>query len=496
MQGSRVARIASGLVLASLMITACVLTANNTDTQPSVAEEQSVPATPDEPLPTAMATREAFAPGTLVDYIAQTGDTLPALAAHFNTSEVEIREANPIIPGDATTMPPGFPMKIPIYYRAFWGSSLQIIPDRLFINGPAQINFDAEAFVKSQPGWFKDYVAYLGNANRRGGEIVNYIATLYSVSPRLLLAILEYQTGALSNAEPPANLDEYPLGYRSTAHTGVARQLIWAANRLNNGYYGWRTGDLIQYQSLDGRIEAPDPWQNAASVGISYYFAGVLRGDAYTYAVSGDGFRKTYAALFGDPWVGGEDHMAGSLRQPEFRLPFSSGDSWAFTGGPHTGWGEGEPLAALDFAPPAVVGGCSPTEEFTTAVAAGIVARTGDAQVVLDLDGDGDERTGWVVFYLHVANASLPAVGTILEAGAPIGLPSCEGGRATGTHVHIARKYNGEWIPADGALAFNMEGWIAHNGATEYEGTLSRSGQIVRASVSSDNKSQIQSTVN
>ncbi len=37
-----------------------------------------------------------------------------------------------------------------------------------------------------------------------------------------------------------------------------------------------------------------------------------------------------------------------------------------------------------------------------------------------------------------------------------------QGGEVTGTHVHIARKYNGEWILADGPLAFNLEGWITH----------------------------------
>jgi hypothetical protein len=42
----------------------------------------------------------------LVDYIAQNGDTLPALALR-NTTVDEIMEANPIIPADATTMPPG-----------------------------------------------------------------------------------------------------------------------------------------------------------------------------------------------------------------------------------------------------------------------------------------------------------------------------------------------------------------------------------------------------
>src|SRR5512140_1153246 len=68
------------------------------------------------PIPAPTNGRPEYKPGELVDYIAQSGDTLPALAARFNTKVEEIRAANPIIPQEATTMPPGMPMKIPIYY--------------------------------------------------------------------------------------------------------------------------------------------------------------------------------------------------------------------------------------------------------------------------------------------------------------------------------------------------------------------------------------------
>ncbi|MCA1954005.1 MAG: hypothetical protein LDL12_02540, partial [Anaerolinea sp.] len=70
-------------------------------------------------------------------------------------------------------------------------------------------------------------------------------------------------------------------------------------------------------------------------------------------------------------------------------------------------------------------------------------------------------------------------------------LPSCEGGQATGTHVHIARKYNGEWVLADGPLAFNLDGWVAHNGEAAYLGTLTRYGAVVTASVGAGSQSVI-----
>jgi murein DD-endopeptidase MepM/ murein hydrolase activator NlpD len=446
------------------------------------------------PMPTPISTRPVFQPGELVDYTAQAGDTLPVLAARFNTSVAEIRTANPIIPDSATTMPPGMPMKIPIYYLPLWGTPFQIIPDSLFVNGPAQADFDPSSFVDQHPGWLKNHVAYVGGENRRGGAIVQYVATNYSVSPRLLLALAEYQTGALSNPTPPEPDHPYLLGYRDFRKEGFYRQIAWAADLLNTAFYRARAGDLLMFEHQDGRIERPDPWQNPATVALQYYFALLVDGEPYQRAVSGAGLAETYTRLFGDPWENEQAHIPGSLEQPFMRLPFEPNLWWAFTGGPHNAWGdEIGPLAALDFAPPSLVGGCKESSQWVAAVADGVIARTGLAIAVLDLDGDGDERTGWNVFYLHLEPGTIPPVGTQMKAGDRIGRPSCEGGRSTGTHVHIARKYNGEWMLAQGALAFNLEGWIAGNGARPYEGTLSRGGQTINACVCSDKASQIQS---
>jgi hypothetical protein len=104
---------------------------------------------------------------------------------------------------------------------------------------------------------------------------------------------------------------------------------------------------------------------------------------------------------------------------------------------------------------------------------------------MLDLGDDGDERTGWALLFYHVGDEGRVAYGTALEQGGQIGHPSCEGGRSTGTHFHIARKYNGEWIPAYGPLAFILDGWVAAYGGRPYEGTLTKGSKIVSASTSS-----------
>jgi len=450
-------------------------------------------ATPQPTHVTAFPQRLHYQPGELVDYLVQSADTLPILAVRFNTTEDQIRQANPSIPLDVTTLPPGMPMKIPIYYLPLWGPPYQIVPDSLFVDGPAQTGFDTQAFISSHPGWLKNYTGYAFSGTRTAAEIINYIAINYSVSPRLILSLLDYQAGALSLDEGTQNTLDYPLGYRNPSNKGLYLQLNWAANLLNNGYYSYRIGQLTSFIHLDGTLERPDPWQNAATVSLQYYFSTLYDYNTYLQTVSQDGLARTYRALFGDPWVDVKPVMPGDLRQPALRFPFLPGPVWAFTGGPHTNWGGGAPLTSLDFAPPLETGGCTPTKLWATAVADGLVVRTDDGVVVLDLDGDGDERTGWVVFYLHMAAEGRVTVGTKLKAGDPVGHPSCEGGYATGTHVHIARKYNGEWIPADGTLAFNLEGWIAHNGNEAYQGTLTRNSQVITACTCSDPGTHVES---
>ena len=443
-------------------------------------EAQTIPASPGRPH---------YNPGELVDYIAQTGDTIPALAKRFNTTEEEIFAANPFIPADATTMPPGMPMKIPIYYLPLWAEPYQIIPDHALVNGPTVVGFNTTAFLSETNGWLKNYRAYAGGQWRSGAGIVDYVASNFSVSPRILLALLEYQAGALSQPEKPS--EAYLLGFEEEYSGTVYLQLVKAANILNHGYYSWRAGQLTEFDLLDGKLFRPDPWDNAASVSVKYYFSRIYSGRQFDSAIGPSGLARTYADLFGDPWEDKTILIPGSLRQPELPLPFQPGQAWSYTGGPHTGWGTLQPYVAVDFAPPSDKSGCFVAESkyYVIALADGVVARSEPGTIVLDLDGDGSERTGWVIYYLHLSGRA--PLGAVLKRGDPVGYPSCEGGRVTGTHVHIARKYNGEWILTDSPIAFVLGGWTIHNGSAAYKGTLTRGGLIVTACECGDLYSQV-----
>jgi len=166
-------------------------------------------------------------------------------------------------------------------------------------------------------------------------------------------------------------------------------------------------------------------------------------------------------------------------------LPFETNSPWSFTGGPHGAWEHDGPLAALDFAPATDKTGCGVAPQWVVASAPGLVVRSGHGVVVVDTDGDGSEQTGWNILYMHVANKDRVAKGQWVEINDLIGHASCEGGFSTGTHLHFARKFNGEWITADGPVPFVLSGWRAVAGDRPYHGTLVKGDKIITADVNS-----------
>ncbi|HEX9679885.1 MAG TPA: LysM domain-containing protein [Anaerolineales bacterium] len=429
------------------------------------------------PLPT----RTAFPPGELVPYLAQSGDTLPAVAAHFNTTVDEILAANPNVPADVTTLPPGYPMQIPAYYQPLTGSPLHILPDSEVVNGPGAVGFDVRQEIERRTGFIAGLSDYAYRRERPAWDVVQSVAVAYSIHPRLLLTLLEHRTQALTLPFAEGDGTVYPLGYPSTRYRGLFRQLLWVAERLNEGYYGWRSGRLKEFETSDGLIVRPDPWLNAGTVAVQYALAGMLPKEEFEVAVSPAGLFTTYVRLWGDPFALAVELIPGNLQQPELGLPFLPNRIWEFTGGPHSSWGTTLPWGALDFAPPAVATGCAESGEWIAAPAAGVIVRSRDAAVVLDLDGDADDRTGWSLFFYHVSDRDRTAAGTELERGGAIGHPSCEGGQASGTHFHVARRYNGEWLSVIGPPAFVLDGWVPTEGNLPYVGTLVKGSITVPA---------------
>ena len=428
------------------------------------------------PSPTAI-TRARPAPTQF--YETQPGDTLSALAARFGVNPADIIAPQGL--QGSTTLIEGQRLVIP---RALdeVGPGDKIIPDSEFVHSASATGFDPRQFAQEQGGYLASYKGFADEATRWGGDLVLLAARNHSINPRLLLALLEYQSGWVTNPRPQGEALLYPFGYAHSFQDMLYSELAWATRQLAIGYYGWRAGRLTGLRFPDGATLRLDPTLNAGTVAVHYFFAQLLNRPAWDAAVSENGLALTYRALFGDPFA----HVVhplipGDLTQPPLTLPFIRGHRWYFTGGPHGAWENGGALAALDFAPSSLEGGCAASAEWVTAVAAGQIVRADHGSVLLDLDGDGRETTGWAILYLHIADEDRIEPGAFVETGDLLGHPSCRGGQATGTHVHIARQYNGEWILADSVIPFSLSGWIAHQGEAEYLGSLTRGDQTVEA---------------
>ena len=359
------------------------------------------------------------------------------------------------------------------------GSGFKIIPDSELVYGPASLLLNMDIYLKGKKGYLKTYTQEVDGEMLSGTEIITRVAQDYSVNPRLLLALLEYQSGWVTQATVEET--NFPMRYYEEWYAGLYRQLVWTANELNRGYYLWRANAVTEWTLVDGDLLPVNPNINAGTAGLQNYFAKLYTREVWEYDVSEEGLFATYESLFGYPFdYAIEPLVPANLMQPQLTLPFTRGETWSFTGGPHGGWDTGSGWAALDFA----VGepqGCLPADKWALASAAGVVVRADNGAVVLDLDGDGYEQTGWTLLYMHMAVDGRVHSGSKLEAGARIGHPSCEGGLSNASHLHFARRYNGEWIPADGNLPFNLDGWISSGTGNDYDGFLIKGSQRVEA---------------
>ncbi len=446
--------------------------------------------TPIQPTPNAprQSTRRNVA------YTVKAGDSLAAIAANAGTTLEEILQLNPTLT-TSTILATGQNVTIP-NIPTLLTPNFKIIPDSELVNSPGARGFDVSQYVKFQPGFLRAYSEVVQGRLYSGTQIIQIVAQQNSVNPRILLALLEYRSGWVTNPMPTGNKLDYPLGWVNPAKRGLFSQLAWTADWLNDGYYGWKQRGLASVAFADNFKLAFAGDLNAGTVALQYFLGQGADRATWSRDVSAQGVFGVYLTLFGDPFrYAIEPLIPANLTQPEMTLPWAAGETWYYTGGPHGGWDAASGWAGIDFAPPRPPdtliqqqGFCYISPIYARAMMAGLVVRSGDGVIVLDSDLDGDERTGWVLTYLHMSSDGIIPAGKQVQAGDPLGKPSCEGFNlsAAATHVHIARRYNGEWIAADcwscpsdvPAPSWVMGGWTVKGRPGDiYQGTLVRGSE-------------------
>lgn len=424
-------------------------------------------------------------------YVVQPGDTLGTIASLYGVTVAEMialntQLANPdaLEVGDSIITPGG---SLPT------GPDFKLIPDSELVYSPSVKDFSLTSTAKYAPGFLRAYSEDVDGEVMSGVEIIHFVARSYSVNPRLLLALLEYRGEWLTNPLPPQPKIDYPMGIERAGREGLLRQMLDAADALNAGYYGWKYRGVTVLTFDEGLRVLYASTLNPGTVGVQRMLSVATGSAEWQRDVAPDGFFQTYLALFGDPFARAiEPITPPDLTQPALTLPFARGEEWVYTGGPHGAYNSGSAWGAVDFAPPkpsdelvAMQGSCYVSPYWVTAVAPGVIARSGDGYVILDLDGDGDETTGWAIVYLHIDNHEVVRTGARVSSGDRLGHPSCEGGFSNGTHLHLSRRYNGEWLPVEcedcipGAVVppFTLGEWTLHGYANqEYQGYMTRAG--------------------
>ncbi len=409
------------------------------------------------------------------------GETLGIIAQNYGLTIDQLAQANGI--GNNDFLYAGQSLLIPggNGLAGLTGPSFKIIPDSELVYGPRAKEVNVAEIAAAYQGYLNTYTEDIEGQVITGPEVVALVAHRFSVNPRLLLALLEFRAGWLTQPNPAETV--YPLHYYTPGTEGLYKQLGWAANELNLGFYGRAEGGRHTFTLTDDSQLTFAADVNNGTAALQHYLAvSATSYAAWEQEVGPDGFFATYNQLFGNPFAYTfEPLLPPGLIQPALRFPWALGETWYYTGGPHGGWASGSAWAALDFAPPGEQLGCYQDENWVTAVADGVVTRSSFGAVVVDLDGDGYAGTGWAITYMHLESRGRVAVGTLVKAGDQLGHPSCEGGFSTATHLHISRTYNGRWIAADGALPFNMGGWVSQGQGVEYYGLFVRGDAVKEA---------------
>ena len=486
------------LLITLISLTACDLSEGSENATPTKLSQlptsTPLPPTPTlEPTPVPPTSTPTIIPTPTLTptpdnhfyYIIQSGDTASSISKRFNVQWNEIVGIDGL--SKSNFLEPGIGLYIPKYIEDFKEMPL-LIPDVELLFSLTANNFNLYDLVDDYDGYLNSYTEWFINYGLLTGvDLLTNLSRDNSINPKIMLALLQYNGNWIEGQEISEEDLLYPMGIEDGLQHSLFNQVTLAVDKLVMGYYGWRDGSLTHLTFSDESTLLLDPNLNAGTVALMHYFSMDRTQAEWGEDLYGDdGFMNLYLGWYGDPWLDENSlvaHIPANLEQPDLILPFLRNQRWSYTGGPHGAWRAASPLAGLDFAPALGSPGCSaePENQWVLASADGVIARKTLGVIVLDLDGDGNENTGWVLIYLHMNGTDHLEVGDFVEVTDKIGIPSCLGGRTTGIHIHVARKYNGEWMLADGPVSYNLGGWIAVNGDVPYEGLLLRDDEIVTA---------------
>jgi LasA protease len=286
-------------------------------------------------------------------------------------------------------------------------------------------------------------------------EHISHWCGYYSISPLVLLSVMEMRSGIVSAASPQVDDPFAGLVSGST----LQEQVLNALAALAHDFYAYRAA-----------IPAPDATAiNAGTYALLNLFRGETAPAAFASSAAPirSALLETLSELFPDARRGGDD-IPGIAAVPPVNLlqfPWKNGVSRRFNG-VHTATGTGGIMSSIDFYKGGQAWGSDTSTDYVVAAHAGIVTKLSSCGVRVT------SSSGWQTSYYHL-DGVIVTTGQLVTANETLGVyannlaqATCTGGNATGPHVHFDLLKDGIYFPLDGV---SLNGYLVHPGRFEYD---------------------------
>jgi LasA protease len=329
------------------------------------------------------------------------------------------------------------------------GYSSRWLDDADFLYGPRLLDFNLNAFLEQNAPHLVPY-----------STLINHWCGLYSISPKVLLTVMEMRSSAVSN---PAGLANPFAGLAGDGDFDA--QLRYTLASLFEDYYAYR-------RAVPQRV--PGDGMNAATYALLTFFRGAATVPAFAApAIDAPAtFATTFGRLFPSTLLrAGADAPDTSIAaippSTLLQLPWKNGVSWYF-GGVHTTTGnnDGSPMSSLDHSKGGQGWGADTSTDYVVAAHPGTVTVYSSCNVTVT------SPSGWSTNYYHLSTLQVSS-GQQVSANQTIGVYAnnqaqalCDGGSSTGPHVHFSLLNNGEYSPLDGV---SISGYVVHSGRFSYD---------------------------
>lgn len=160
-----------------------------------------------------------------------------------------------------------------------------------------------QAYLDTQPGPLRGLRAPIGDREQSLAEIVSSAATYISVNPKVILTLIEQQSGALTNPAPSEDQLKWLLAYRgeNERRAGWVAQLDWLRRELHRAQSDFPNNPQLTY--ADASRSPLPPGLGVADYAIARVLAQTTSAADLPNKLDrgNSSFVATYTRLFGDP---------------------------------------------------------------------------------------------------------------------------------------------------------------------------------------------------